>query len=326
MAKKVLVIDSSVEDVEILKSMLAEEYELRVVDKAPEAMPVLREFAPDVIVMDPVLEGLNSEAIANEAKSSNPAIQLVFLSEVSSLEASIKAYEMGVDDFIPKPYNPVEVYHKIKSYSEAVNQRRQLNQSMETARAAAFSAMESNSELGVILRYLENIMALNSFDDLANALNQVASDFGVRFVIQFRGVQGRLNYGCANDSFEASLLTKSLEKGKVIEGAYKAIINEKQISLLVKSMPERSDPRYGRLKDNLVMIVNSTENRINTLNKEIQLEEQRESSVQGIIQHAKNHMADLQQHFSSYEKNVWKVISEFRDQMETRLISLGLPE
>lgn len=323
---EVVIIDSVEDDLQILESMLSEEYKIEIVNTKEAAADAVAAFKPDVVILNPALEGLNVGDICNQAKELNPRAHVIFLSDIVGLDASIEAYELGADDFIPKPYNPVELYHKVKSQIDSVSTRKQMNASMEFARTAAFSAMESNSEMGIILRYMEESISSDSFDSLAIALNTVAANFGVRFIIQFRGVQGTLNFGCDTGSFEAMLLTKSLEKGKIIEGAHKVIVNEKQVSLLVKNMPAKDDPKYGRLKDNLAMIVNSTDARINTLNKELQLEAKREQGVQSTIENVKQSMARVQEHLETHEANIWTQINSFRVNMEDSLMTLGLHE
>lgn len=325
-SNNVLIIDHDGDDVQIIEGMLSESCNVTICTTPDNAIAFVNQSVPGVVLLNPAMKDLDALAAINAAKTLNPRSHVIFLSDLTTIDDSILAYEQGADDFIPKPYNPIELYYKIESHLEETAQRVKLEANAEAARSAAFAAMESNSEMGIILRYMEEITTCNNYNDLGICLGQTLQLFGSNATIQIRGIKECFNFGCANDSFEAHLLTKSLEKGKIIEGTHKVIINDRRISLLIKNTPAKDDPKYGRMKDNIAMMIGASDARVNTIDLVTQLQMQRESGLQSIINSTRNSMHKIRDNFNDYEQNIWQKIQDYRDNTESALISLGLSE
>lgn len=322
----VLIIDIESDDVQIIEGMLSEDFNVTLCNTAENAVDAVNLSIPGVILLNPAMKNLDPLSIVTTAKNLNPRSHVIFLSDLVSIDDSILAYEQGADDFIAKPYNPIELYYKIESHVKEAAERARLAANADSARSAAFAAMESNSEMGVILRYMEEITSCNSYSDLGFSLAQTVQSFGVNVTVQIRGIQHIFNVGCENGSFEANLLTKSVKKGKIIEGAQKLIINDERISLLIKNTPSKDDPKYGRIKDNLAMMISATGARVITIDLVTQLEAQRESGLKSIIGNARSSMHNIRDTFNIYEQNIWTKIQEYREHTESVLNALGLSE
>ncbi len=322
----VLIIDIEGDDVQIVEGMLSEDFDVTTCNAPENATEAVKQAIPGVILLNPAMKNLDTLSVVTTAKNLNPKSHVIFLSDLISIDDSVLAYEQGADDFIAKPYNPIELYYKIESHVKKAADRAQLAATADSARSAAFAAMESNSEMGIILRYMEEITSCNSYSDLSFSLAQTVQSFGVIATVQIRGINSIFNAGCENDSFEANLLSKSVKKGKVIEGAHKLIINDERISLLIKNTPAKDDPKYGRIKDNLAMMISATGARVITIDLVTQLELQRKSGLNSIIGNARNSMHNIHDTFNIYEKNIWTKIQEYREHTEGVLVSLGLSE
>lgn len=322
----VLVIDTEGDDTQILEGMLSDDFNVTVCSSQDKTLEAVAKLLPGVIILDPAMPDLEILPIIDAAKALNPKSHIIFLSNLTTLDDSIEAYELGADDFIPKPYNPVELYHKVTRHVQESAQRSKLAINMEAARSTAFAAMESNSEMGIILRYMEEITSCNSYNDLGISLTQTVQSFDISAIAQIRSVNRTYNFGCADDSFEAQLLTSSLKKGKIIEGAHKIIINDERISLLLKNTPAKDNPKYGRIKDNIAMMMGATDARVTTINLVTQLETERASGLQSIMGAARESMHKIHENFTEYEQNIWQKIQEFREETERVLVSLGLSE
>ena len=322
----VLVIDTEEDDTQILEGMLSDEFNVTICSCADTVLDTVRTSLPGVIILNPTMPNLEILPIIDTAKGLNPKSHIIFLSNLTTLDDSIQAYEQGADDFIPKPYNPVELYHKVTRHVQDSIHRAKLAANMEAARSTAYTAMESNSEMGMILRYMEEITSCNSYPDLGLCLTQTVEAFGINAIAQIRSSNHTHNFGCSNDSFEAMLLTASVKKGKIIEGAHKIIINDERISLLLKNTPSKDDPKYGRIKDNIAMMMGATDARVTTIDLVTQLATERESGLQSVTGNARKSMHKIHDTFTEYEKNIWQKIQEFREDTERVLISLGLSE
>jgi len=190
----ILIIDDEEDDVEIIEDMLSDTFAVEIHLFPETAVVCINQISPAVILINPGMSNLEIIPIIKAAKSLNPPSHIIFLSNLTSLEDSITAYEQGADDFIPKPYNPIELFHKISNCVDSAAERNKLIASAALARATAFTAMESYSEMGVILRYMEEITSCNSYHDLGLSLAQTVLTLGANVILQIRGINKIVNF------------------------------------------------------------------------------------------------------------------------------------
>ena len=82
-----------------------------------EALLVIREDVPDVIVMDWMMPHLSGIEVCRRLKS-NPetrSIPVIILSARSEDEDKVRGLEIGADDYIVKPYSVVELMARVRS-------------------------------------------------------------------------------------------------------------------------------------------------------------------------------------------------------------------
>ena len=120
MAKKVLI----VEDEKVLADVEAEEfrsrgYEVQVAENGEEAMNQVKEFGPDLIVLDLIMPKKGGLAVLKEIKADPelkniPVVVLTNLSEDKSVK---DAMELGAADYFVKTENAIyEMADKAQNY------------------------------------------------------------------------------------------------------------------------------------------------------------------------------------------------------------------
>ena len=76
-----------------------------------------REVKPAVILMDlqmPVMDGYEATEKIREFDKETP---IIALTASATLDTKDRTYEVGMNDYISKPFNPNELYGTIKKYS-----------------------------------------------------------------------------------------------------------------------------------------------------------------------------------------------------------------
>jgi DNA-binding response OmpR family regulator len=89
----------------------------------PQALAMLRDHPVDLILLDIMLPGLDGFAITrtirDEADSSYLAtaghIPIIMLTSRTQEQDRLVGFELGVDDYIPKPFSPREVVARVKA-------------------------------------------------------------------------------------------------------------------------------------------------------------------------------------------------------------------
>jgi DNA-binding NtrC family response regulator len=67
----------------------------------------------DVVVMDLMIPGTSGIDIFKTLKKDDPDIKVVFLTAFGTIESAIEAIKLGAVDYIQKPFNNIEIKHKI---------------------------------------------------------------------------------------------------------------------------------------------------------------------------------------------------------------------
>ena len=120
MDKTILLIDDKPTIGQILKTYLEEDGRRMVYfENAPSAIEWLDEGnRPALIITDMRMPLMSGEEFLAFLKS-NPlykSIPVVILSSAESTDERIHAFEAGVDDYIVKQFNPLELKARIKKY------------------------------------------------------------------------------------------------------------------------------------------------------------------------------------------------------------------
>jgi sigma-B regulation protein RsbU (phosphoserine phosphatase) len=82
-----------------------------------DALRMVAEQAPDMIFLDIMMPGMNGFDVLQRLKS-EPAwrhIPVVIISAASDLPQVVKGIELGADDFLPKPFEPVLLHARLNA-------------------------------------------------------------------------------------------------------------------------------------------------------------------------------------------------------------------
>ena len=115
--RTILIVDDTESNVDILVETLADEYEVSVAMSGEDALEILEEERPDLILLDIMMPGMDGYEVCRKLKEMEQAkdIPVIFLSAMTEEKEKKKGLLMGAVDFITKPIDPVELKSKIKS-------------------------------------------------------------------------------------------------------------------------------------------------------------------------------------------------------------------
>lgn len=115
---RILVLDDEPDVTELLEYKLEQEgYRVEVLNDPLEFIAKVREFEPDLMILDIMMPELNGLQLCRIARS-DPLmkdIPVIFLSARGEAEDRIKGLETGADDYISKPFNIKELQLRISN-------------------------------------------------------------------------------------------------------------------------------------------------------------------------------------------------------------------
>jgi len=118
MTYKILLVDDDPDILEFLSYNLTKEnYEVTTAYNGAEAIVMVSEFKPDLILMDVMMPEMDGIEACEEIRKTpaNQNIIIAFLSARGEDFSQIAGYEAGGDDYITKPVKPKVLMSKVKS-------------------------------------------------------------------------------------------------------------------------------------------------------------------------------------------------------------------
>ncbi|QZY53828.1 response regulator [Crassaminicella profunda] len=114
----------------VLKNII-KQYDLGTVigesDNGKDAIKDIKVLNPPIVLVDLLLPGVDGIGIVSEIKKMNIDTNFIMISQVTSKEIVSKAYTMGVEFFIHKPINVVEVISIINKVKEKLTMHEVIN-------------------------------------------------------------------------------------------------------------------------------------------------------------------------------------------------------
>ncbi|HEU4386143.1 MAG TPA: hybrid sensor histidine kinase/response regulator, partial [Anaeromyxobacteraceae bacterium] len=131
---RLLVCDDSDTVRHLLGQILEAEFECRLVSSGPEALACADDFAPDLIIADLLMPGMDGYQLLRllRAQPALAGIPVVMLTCVSDGDSRAQGLELGAEDYIVKPIRRRELLARVKSLLRV---RRAMDHLKERSRA-----------------------------------------------------------------------------------------------------------------------------------------------------------------------------------------------
>jgi DNA-binding response OmpR family regulator len=142
--EKILIVDDEAINLEFFDVMLTKlGFEISKAESGEEALEKMKSDPPDLIILDNIMPGLTGWEVTKKIKNDDEFceirnVPIIMFSAMDSVEDKIEGYELGVDDYITKPFNFSEVLARIR----AVLRNRDLSRQI-TRRERRIAVIES---------------------------------------------------------------------------------------------------------------------------------------------------------------------------------------
>lgn len=84
-------------------------------ENTAEAEGYLKRFVFDLVIMDVMMPGENGIDFTRRIKPDHPVLPFLMLTAKAETESRIEGLEAGVDDYLPKPFEPKELWLRIQA-------------------------------------------------------------------------------------------------------------------------------------------------------------------------------------------------------------------
>lgn len=113
---KILIIEDEVKLAQILNDYLqAIDYDCLLVHDGGAALDAIKDYQPDLIVLDLNLPNLDGNDICKQARLQNHTMPILITTARIEETQRITGLEIGADDYLCKPYSPKEVVARVNA-------------------------------------------------------------------------------------------------------------------------------------------------------------------------------------------------------------------
>ena len=118
---KILIVDDEQINLDFFEVMLTKlGFEVAKASDGEEALEAVQEQAPDLIVLDNIMPKLSGWEVTKILKQDSEyadyaSIPIIMFSAMDDVKDKIEGFELGVEDYITKPFNFSEVLARIKA-------------------------------------------------------------------------------------------------------------------------------------------------------------------------------------------------------------------
>lgn len=115
--RRLLVVDDDADSLAIIAEALRwEGYQVQTEISGQGALAAIRVWDPDLILLDVNMPGMNGlDALKDLRHKEEKYVSVMFISGNTSTEAVIAGLDAGADDYIPKPFDPLELLARVRT-------------------------------------------------------------------------------------------------------------------------------------------------------------------------------------------------------------------
>ena len=136
----VLVVDDSPESLGMINMALDKAgIAVLIALNGQQAMNVLDQITPDVILLDAVMPVMDGFECAHEIRKKLPLAPIIFMTGLSEVEHIVKAFDAGGNDYIVKPIHPEELLVRIRQHTNSTRMLIEAQKALDSMRQHVFS-------------------------------------------------------------------------------------------------------------------------------------------------------------------------------------------
>jgi len=139
-------------------------HSIRTAPNGREAVRLVSEEAPDVIVSDVRMPDMDGIEMLRAVRETHPDLGVVFMTAHASVESAREAFKLGADDFVTKPFDVEElklIVRKTLEKQELIDENRAFKRAQRD-RGSVKNIIGSSSRMQAIYQMIETVSEVQS--------------------------------------------------------------------------------------------------------------------------------------------------------------------
>lgn len=294
----IFVVDDDPLVIDIICNILEAEYTVEAFESVEACKLRLETVKPDMFLLDVRLPGIDGYTFCRQIKDDENLahIPVTFISANDSIEARLKGYDAGAEDFIVKPFEVAEILSKVKVAQQIEQARRALEQQAKEAQKFSFMVMSTMEEGGIALNFMCQLVAWETEQEIATGLLDLLQRYRLEGVVQTRisGHSQTLSAAGTNLPLEVSIMNHVSGLDRIFDFRNRSVHNFDRVTLMVSNLPLDNPDYCGRLRDNLSIAAKGAESKLQSL-EALELNLRHQTGIQSTLEYIQNSALTQQQ-------------------------------
>lgn len=142
----VLVVDDSPESLDMINTALDQAgYTVLVALNGHQALEIIKQIQPNVVLMDAVMPVMDGFDCCRNMRAVLPLTPIIFMTGLTDVEHTVKAFEYGGNDYITKPIKPEELLARITTHVNNANMISNARDALDVAKQFVFAVDNQGS-------------------------------------------------------------------------------------------------------------------------------------------------------------------------------------
>lgn len=185
---KVLVVDNDINIQNALNDSLCQAgFEMICLVDIPMILNAIAQHDIDAVVLELSHHEIDGFELCEKIRN-NTQIPIIISSNLTHIADKIRAFELGVDDYMTKPYDNAELIARLKALLRRIEPRKRvfgalnIDAKRRTVRLYNQEIELTNTEFDILLFLVDNRLQPVSRERIAHTINAIHDDTGLRSI------------------------------------------------------------------------------------------------------------------------------------------------
>lgn len=150
----ILIVDDQLSAREVLRAVLEDKgYHLVFASSGKEALSQAIKLIPDLVLLDVMMPDMDGFEVCRHMRADQRLVEvpIIMLTSLDDRDSRLRGLELGVDDFITKPFNSAELQARVQTITRLNRQRRLHLLELQTERDRTQAILEALGEAIVVV-------------------------------------------------------------------------------------------------------------------------------------------------------------------------------
>lgn len=256
----VLVVDDDRTTRTYHRAILAQEYAVEIAESGNDALQMLSELSPDLIVLDIEMPGLDGYETCRRIRETS-SVPIIFVTAHNSLESQLEAFQSGGNDILTKPIAHDLLLMKAARAIQTHLSSQRLHLEKSSFQNMAMNLLSSVDETGTVLNFLRGGIQCRSYFELSMRLAEAARSMGIQCYGVIRSSSGNHYFRSEGEStgLEKEVLAKISTMGERFQFKTQLVVNCAHVSIISTNVPIGEPEKATNFGENLHQLAEATE-------------------------------------------------------------------